>query len=202
MYIYHKNNIVIATHTDDQAIDTATYGDDVKRMWVPNDVDLAQDEETGTINVPDLATMPAEVVAKAINAAKADVITFADDLAEKITGPVPASEKLAWTKKEEAARAFLGGTHTPAQEALLQGELDMTGQMDGNDITTLANKIVAKADFYAIAVGKIAGLRRATMAAIDALGDTPSQDELDTVMEAAKGQAETEFAALMANAPA
>ncbi len=138
-----------------------------------------------------------EAVAARIRAAKGRVVSFADALSEQITGPVPASEKLGWDKKEQAARAHLAGTATGAHTAMLKGELDAAGGLD-TGLDDLAEKIIAKADFYAVAVARIAGIRRRTMAALDALGNSPTQAEIDATLAAAKADAEAAFAALMA----
>jgi hypothetical protein len=141
-----------------------------------------------------------ETTALRVVLAKQAVVAFADELASQITGPVPDSEKLAWIKKEDAARAHIAGTATASQAALLQGELDLTGAIDV-DLDGLAAKIVANADFYSAAVATIAGVRRATMASIDALGDTPTQAQIDAVLSAARLQAESAFNTLMQSAP-
>ena len=146
------------------------------------------------------ATEASEGDAKRVTDAKTDVANFADEMAEKITGPVPMNEKLAWIKKEEAARAHVAGTPTAAQTALLQGELALTSALD-SDIDTLAAKIIANADFYSVAVAAIAGIRRNTMAAIDALGPAPTDEQLDGVILSAKTIAEAKFIEVLASAP-
>lgn len=127
--------------------------------------------------------------------AKTAVIDFATSAADAITGPVPPAEKLGWIKKEEAARAYKAGTANDAQTALLSTEAGMTGE----DATALATTIIAKADKYTLAVALISGHRRATMAAIDGLGATPTQAQIDAALAASKAQAATALAALLAS---
>ena len=150
-------------------------------------------------NVPSAYVEPTGVTAARIAAAKARVVNFAESLADQITRPVPAAEKLGWDKKEQAARAHAAGTATPIQTALLQGEFETVG-LDV-DLDDLAAKIIARADFFTVAVAKIAGIRRRTMAAIDALGATPTQEQLEATLTAAKTEAEVAFAQLMTPSP-
>ncbi len=183
---------------------------------VPNEAaSLRVDGETGEFSIimddenedpPSLADLEAQIVnmpevaAERIAETKRSVVRFADELAEKITGPVPQSEKLGWIKKEEAARAHAAGTATAAQTAFLNGELSLTGAIDG-DLDSLSAKIIANADFYSIAVGAISGVRRSTMAAIDALGSNPTQAQLDAVVATAQASAQSQFATVMSQAP-
>lgn len=127
--------------------------------------------------------------------AKAAVVEFATGCAGTITGPVPEAEKMGWLKKEAAARAYLAGTADTAQTNLLSIEAGMTGE----SVSALASTIIAKADKYSAAVALISGHRRATMAAIDALGATPTQPQIDAVLTAAKAQAQAALAALLAS---
>lgn len=138
---------------------------------------------------------PSDAVAARIASARSRVVAFADALAEQITGPVPAAEKLGWDKKEAAARAHVAGVATAAQTAMLEGELEAAGGLDA-DLDDLAVKIIAKADFYALAVARIAGIRRRAMAAIDALGARPTQADLEATLAQAMTEAEAAFAAL------
>ncbi len=142
---------------------------------------------------------PEGAAAARIDATKRAVVAFADELADKITGPVARAEQFSWGAKEELARAYKAGTATPEQIAKLSGELNYTIALDG-DLDSLADKIITNADFYWECIKAITGVRRNTMAIIDGLGPSPTQEQLDTVVNAAKVQAEAEFTTLMQSA--
>lgn len=137
---------------------------------------------------------PVIPTAQLISEAKLKVVAYADSLADIITGPVPKAEKESWTKKEVAARKYVAdpGSLSSDELALLQNELDVTAALD-NDLATLSAKIIVQADYFSAIAGKIAGIRRVTMAALDALPDTATQEQVDAVLAAAITQAETAF---------
>lgn len=84
-----------------------------------------------------------------------------------ITGQVPIDEKLSWDAKESAARAWLAGNPSERETALIMGESSITGESP----EVLVGKIVANADVYRLIVASVAGLRRKTSAALDAVSD-------------------------------
>jgi len=88
--------------------------------------------------------------------ATAQIIAEIDAAAVAITGAVPEVERLSWTAKEQAARAYLQGGGT---DHMLQAEASATGETQHE----LAQKIVANADRYRAAVARMTGLRRAAM---------------------------------------
>jgi len=122
--------------------------------------------------------------------AKRRVAARADQIAERVIGSVPLSERLSWPIKEAAARAIQAGRATQVQHDLISAEADMVGET----VAELAAKIIANANAYTIAVGMIAGQRRKTMAEIDALSDpTTIKDDLAEVF----GLVETQTQALL-----
>lgn len=130
--------------------------------------------------------------------AKLSVVAYADNLTDVITGPVPKAEKESWTKKERVARKYKAdpATLTSDETALLQNELDVTTALD-TDLGTLSDKIIVQADGFSAFAGKIAGIRRVTMKAIDDLPEDATAAEVDAVLQAAIGQAEAAFVALI-----
>ena len=84
-----------------------------------------------------------------------------------LTGTVPLTEKLSWTAKEEAARAWIGDTADAAQRALLEGEAGVTGE----DPADLAARVLRNAEAWRHAIARLSGLRRRTVAAMAAAAD-------------------------------
>jgi len=80
---------------------------------------------------------------------------------------VPQAERDSWATKAGAARAFVAGTATAAQTAMLSAESAVTGESDAD----LAASIITKADAYATFAAAMSGLRRATTMAIDGAAD-------------------------------
>ena len=93
--------------------------------------------------------------AKAKAAAQARVLSALEDAAAALTGPIPQAERDSWTKKEIAARAFLAGEADATQAAVLKCEAALRGV----PVEAVAQRIIAKADTFALAAATIAGLR-------------------------------------------
>lgn len=110
--------------------------------------------------------------------ARAALMAFIEATTLAITGPVPLDEKLSWASKEVAARAVLASTASSVETALIADEASVTGE----NLATLANRIVELADAYRSAIAKLTGLRRSTEAAIDAAA-TPTA--VQTVLQTA-----------------
>ena len=88
--------------------------------------------------------------------AQAAVRRIIDQLAAQVTGPVSVSEQVSWPVKAAAAERSLAGMATAEDTAMLQAEIDETGET----IDDLANAIVKKAKRYQKISMKLAGLRR------------------------------------------
>lgn len=145
-----------------------------------------------TVAEPPLAALVLADLVTLKVAAKARVAARADQIVELITGTVPLSERLSWATKEAAARALVAGTATTVQQSLISAEAQVTGET----AAALAASIIANAEAYIVAAGLIAGQRRKTMAALDALVD-PVTAEAD--IAAIFATAETEAQALLAS---
>lgn len=92
---------------------------------------------------------------------------FAQSFTEGVTGPVPLDEKLSWDAKEAAAKAVIAGNATAEQQSLLDDEAELTKEAT----LDLANIIKNKAKLYRQVVSRVAGLRRALTAQIEAETD-------------------------------
>lgn len=134
--------------------------------------------------------------------AKRRVVARADQLGEVIAGLAPNFEKHSWPDKRAAAAAVAAGL-TVADEpriAILEAERQVTGET----LADLAAKILANVDLanpanYYAAVGLIAGQRRMTLAAIDALADPATvKEDIAAVIAAAEAEAQALLASLLA----
>ena len=85
-----------------------------------------------------------------LNKANADFETAISSL----TSSVPISEISTWTKQEQEARAYLldSNASTPFIDAICTAR--------GCEKSYLVNKIIEKADEYAVAVGTLTGVRQ------------------------------------------
>lgn len=150
----------------------------------------------GRVEVTRVWQAPADltpIMSAKIADAKARVAARADEIATLITGIVPLAERLSWPTKEVAARAVLAGTATAGQQLILGAE----AQVSGETVAALAARIVANADTYMAAAGLIAGQRRKTMAAIDALADLATFDaDLAAIFATAEQEAQALLASL------
>lgn len=117
-----------------------------------------------------------------VDAAKRAMVQWINEFLSNVTGPVPEDEKLAWSVKEEAARALLAGTAVDEQTALITSEAKITGEKPSD----LAMYIIAKADRYKEVVANVSGLRRATGAALEA---ELNPENYPAILEAAKNEA-------------
>lgn len=97
-------------------------------------------------------------------AAEDEVLAALSAAADQLTGVVPEAEKLSWPDKEAAAKAMLAGSATDDQLAMLNAEVQSTGET----IEELATTVTAKAAAYRQAAAQMAGLRRATIKAVSA----------------------------------
>lgn len=136
---------------------------------------------------------PAIDIGAAKAMAKVRVSRRADEIAKMIAGTVPLAEQLSWPVKESAARAYAAGQATPSQLGLLAAEAAVAGET----VAALAAKVIANADAYFKAAGLIAGQRRRTMAAIDALNNPATFDgDLANILAIAEIEAQDLLASL------
>ncbi len=128
------------------------------------------------------------------DAAKSAMVEWITAFTASVTGPVPIDERLSWDAKEAAARAYIAQTADAAQTAMIEDEAAITQEVPAE----LAAIIIAKADVFRAIAAKVAGLRRKTVTAIDAVTD-PAIYEV--VLVAAKAEAVTLAASLGITVP-
>lgn len=119
------------------------------------------------------AIKPADVMDRARQAAFRRVDTIHAALLADITGHKPAEERDTWAPKEAAARAYLDGTASETDTAMIDAE----AAGDGVSGTDLAGIVVAKANEFRAAVGAAGAIRRAAKAAIAAIPDDAPDPE-------------------------
>lgn len=92
-----------------------------------------------------------------------------------LTAGYPDTEIASWPKQETEARAYLldNGADTPWLKSAAAGR--------GIDISTLVALIIQNADMLAPLHGALTGKRQKLRDQIDALGATPTQEQLDII---------------------
>ena len=96
--------------------------------------------------------------------AKRQMVAWIDRLTDQLRAGIPRDEIASWPAKSAEARAFLANG---AAAPILQVEADLVGLT----LTEVAATISARAALYETVVGAVAGIRRNTVAAIDAASD-------------------------------
>ncbi|MEO0955800.1 MAG: hypothetical protein AAFY12_12460 [Pseudomonadota bacterium] len=153
---------------------------DAKPGWVQVDDDVHPgylDNGDGTFSAPTAR------VKYTRESAKAMIVSYAEAFENHISGNVSIGEKLSWTVKEAAAEAHLAGNATADQTAMLQAEADQTGE----SLSDLSNAILSNATMFRQIAGSIAGLRRATRAALEAESDPVNYT---TILQTAQSNAD------------
>lgn len=107
---------------------------------------------------------------------------FVESIGPRLRGYVPTDERDSWSAKLEEATAYLADNNSPTP--IMDAEVALTSET----VAALAPVVVAKGTAYKTYAGQIAGLRRATKAALEAAGDP---NDYETVLAAAQVQAET-----------
>lgn len=123
-----------------------------------------------------------------VESAHTAMVAFVNEFTRQITAKYPEAEVISWPAKAEAARSVIAGSARADQEAMVQQEADLTGRT----LSDQAAAIVAKAVSFEAIISKTSGLRQATDAALEG---TATSAERETVLSAAKAQAETLAAA-------
>lgn len=119
--------------------------------WTYNDAD-------GTFAAPPVPE-PSQIEATAL------ITYMIDAAAVEITGEVPEVERLSWTAKEQAARAYREGR---GSDYMLETEAGLTGET----LDDLTAKIIRNADLYRSVVAAMTGIRRSALNHIASGGST------------------------------
>lgn len=118
---------------------------------------------------------PPDTSAQLIEAAHARINTAYQAAVNALTAGYPEDEIKSWPKQEIEARAWLADNNvaTPWIDAAVVAR--------GIAKSELVTKIIANADLFAPAHGQLTGKRQALRDQISALGETPTQEQLDAV---------------------
>ncbi len=125
------------------------------------------------------ATAGKMVFEAAQHQARSNVDEQFDLIMRKQTGNASVEERDTWKTKEEASRAILDDSATPAQAQMIALE----AQFRGVEPAALAQNVVAKSDGFKILIGMAAGIKAKAHAAIDA---ATSEAELIAAGDAAR----------------
>ena len=126
--------------------------------------------------------------------AKEKAREYADSIGKQLTKQYPEAEISSWPVKIAAAEAYMAGTASQRQKDMIDTEATIVGIPS----VDLANTIVTKAAFFEKAAAMIAGMRQKTYAAIDA---AQSQQEIDTILQQAKAEADQLLNDILAQMP-
>lgn len=118
---------------------------------IENPVSNHIENEDGTISTTFRELTNAELLPYALK----DINKEYEDAVRKLTIDTPDSEKQTWVKQESEARAYLSDNMalTPLIDAMCETR-NCTKEY-------MVNKIIEKADAYAVAIGRLTGLRQA-----------------------------------------
>jgi len=122
--------------------------------------------------------------------AKQNVLEFANDVTSKITSKYPNAEIDAWPKKENEARLIMEDTSVdPDNYPLLKTVCVIEGGTDDLVVRmkSKATAVILYADQYIQVSAMVEGLRSKTDVSLDAAS---SEEEVDTIIDAAKTEAE------------
>lgn len=114
-------------------------------------------------------------------AAEQSLIASLAKAADAITGPVPQAERDSWPTKATAARAWVAGTATTQQIAMLEAECAVTSETRDD----LAASILTKADAYSAFAASLSGQRRIISAAIT---DATTQGQVQAALDGLAAQ--------------
>ena len=106
-----------------------------------------------------------------------------------LTGDATVEERDTWPVKAAAAEAYLAGTASAGQSAMIEAE----ASGDGTDPQVLAQSITTKATSFLALVGKAGELRRKARKAV---GEAATLEALDAAMQAIEAEAKAAADAL------
>lgn len=186
------------------------YPDDIHYENAPDDlIEVTQDEFTNAMNrasgetldtlkgklviVPAPAPDPVAMLAAAKTNAIDRINAFAKDKRALIAGTPDDAEIAGWSNKLRIAQAIVAGTASDAEKAAFQAEIAVRG-IQGETLDAFVQKVFKNAAFFAHAAGLVDGLKRKARDSVTA-AETP--DEVATLLDGMKTQAEAAFSELM-----
>lgn len=118
---------------------------------IENPISNHIENEDGTISTTFRELASAELLPYALK----DINKEYEDAVRNLTIDTPDSEKQTWLKQENEARAYISDntTQTPLIDAMCEAR-NCTKEY-------MVNKIIEKADAYAVAIGRLTGIRQA-----------------------------------------
>ena len=124
---------------------------------------FAEDEKHARLVLDEALSQTNELDAQTKQQARAWVEEGAVRLLWRLTGEVSGAERETWPIKAGAASAYLAGTASAAQTAMLSAEAVSTQEK----IEDLCQKILDKHNAYLLSIGQCAGLRRKMLAEVE-----------------------------------
>jgi hypothetical protein len=120
--------------------------------------------------------------------ASADIASFAEGARASLTQNATSLQIASWASKEARAQRVVSGTASDSDNAIITAETEKRGKKE--DVATLAQKQVKKAEMLMGAIGIIDGM---TSAAISEVKNANSTDDLDALLPKLKTKAHTEL---------
>lgn len=136
------------------------------RYIKPDYVPMTQEEFDLSMSPPESTRIAA--AGSRINAAYENAV-------RQITAGYPESEIKSWDKQEAEARAWLVNKNAPTPW------IDAAATSRNLQKDELVQRIIAKAFVFATIHGQLTGHRQRLEDQIDALGDNPTQEQLDAI---------------------
>ena len=118
---------------------------------------------------------PTRTVAEMKSGALSRINTAYEIAVRAITAGYPDGEVASWPKQETEARAWLASNATPTPW------IDAAATVRGITKADLVSKIISNAELFAAASGQLSGKRQKLRDQISALGDNPTQEQLDAI---------------------
>lgn len=122
------------------------------------------------------AALPPLTTAQQIEAARGRINAAYENSVSAMTAGYPSSEIKSWDKQETEARNW------QADNAALTPWIDAAAGGRGMPKAVLVARIIAKANIFAVRHGELTGKRQRLDDEITALGDSPSQAQLDEII--------------------
>ena len=117
---------------------------------IENPISNHIENEDGTISITFRELTSAELLPYALK----DINKEYEDAVRNLTIDTPDSEKQTWLKQESEARAYKNDNTTPTPL------IDVMCETRKCTKEYIVNKIIEKADAYAVAIGRLTGLRQ------------------------------------------